>query len=58
MTHLQWGAVAYPPQTKAEASVLERAQNKATNLVNEFRGVNFMFHMDLWPLNVVLALHG
>ena len=39
-THLEWGSVAYPPQTKAESSLLERAQNKATNMVNEFRGLN------------------
>ena len=39
-THLEWGAVACPPQTKAEALVLERVQNKATHLVNDLRSLN------------------
>ena len=38
--HIEWGSIACPPDSKAEANLLDRVQNKATHLVKNLKSLN------------------
>ena len=52
--HIEWGSVACPPDTRAEADSLDRVQNKATHLVKSLRHMSAEERrqsLNLYPLS-------